>query len=1266
MPSLTGSATWLLYTTGLLFLIIVFTQYREKIRQAFKWLFHELRLGLSKIARKTATFLQRMERRLSQNTKTRGDDLYEELTPQDNADEDKVYDQQLKWALGKKNIRNIAVTGTYGSGKSSVIKTFQKNHGEYRYLNISLASFPKNEKKTNDGGNTLVETTTDASKVEGQLVEFSILQQILLHIHHRRLPGSRFHRIRHQSPVRTFFSALFLTIFSFAAIFVLDKTFFEKLTGLLSWKAANPWENLLPFIFLFGFLTIVYMLLRIYSNSMISKFKIPAAELEVERKDVSVLNKQIEEILYFFEVTDYDVAVIEDLDRFDDPAIFIKLREINLLINNAQQVKRKVTFLYVLGDHVFKGESRTKFFDYIVPVIPVVNSSNSYQLLTDRIKKANLEGVLPDQFIDEVSLYINDMRLLKNIMNEFNLYYAKLKKDKVNSLNDTFLFSLVVYKNIYPEDFALLQAGKGIVVKEFGRKPDYINPITEGLSKRNEELEELIRREQAVLQGNLEQLRIVYLTKWLGMQRDNAVAFQVESKSYTVNQLVKDDLFIKARNLKAGNYEYLNIFSSSISTATLRMDFNTAAGDIDPVTSYDQKEIALLARSSNLTEQWKSELEKNHEEIRRISGLSLKDLLVYISPELISVELRNCRLLEFLLRSGYINEEYPYYISHFYPGSLLVSEHEFILSLKERKPKPYNYPLVNMPTILKRLYVQDYREEAVLNIYLLDYLLQHDPEDSVRMITIMQLLANNKKYSTEFIDQFVQSDKSIVRFVSLLSRYWAGWWDYIQEHPTATEDFKEKCFQLLLKNAGVAQLKAMNAKGYVATRLQVLQPIDVPEKKHMELLSLLPVKIRQVKDENLLTPKLMDHLYTNDLYVINPDMLLLLIRKKTTDPELLRLFPAKLYSVIRASALNNLIIYIDKHLDELVNNVLLKQEHDLEETEDVILELLAKEEISPESKIALIRKMVVRVTNLQSFAKEFWGPLFEENKVLPCWSNLLSYFKYTEVVDDLLAGYINRAENAQRLGEDAIPENDESIKLAQAIVNCTVVTGITFERIIQAIPQGLSKTAIDSLDTHKLSLLITHSKLPFDNDHLLKIRQSSEELVTAFLDKNSEILLQNIQHYSLEGRDYAGLLKLDHLSNDERFELILQIPADKYAYSPLATAVASLIIREGASVQFAALLNIVKYCSDKELSLLLAIRQLKNQPDVIDQLLAVMGEEYAALTQPDQKISFPNSANINTFISLLRPTGHITRVSIKQDSITVFTRKSGGTNEQAT
>ena len=133
----------------------------------------------------------------------------------------------------------------------------------------------------------------------------------------------------------------------------------------------------------------------------------------------SVFNKNLDEIMYFFEATKYRIVFFVFLDRLDDRRIFVHLRELNNLLNNDDSIKEKpIVFVYAVTDDIFTKEDRTKFFDFIIPVIPVVNSTNSGEILLERIDKAQRDGNgynISQPFILDVSPYISDMRILQNI-----------------------------------------------------------------------------------------------------------------------------------------------------------------------------------------------------------------------------------------------------------------------------------------------------------------------------------------------------------------------------------------------------------------------------------------------------------------------------------------------------------------------------------------------------------------------------------------------------------------------------------------------------------------------------------------------------------------------------------------------------------------------------------------------------------------------------------------------------------------------------------
>ena len=66
----------------------------------------------------------------------------------------KEYDEYYKaldFSIEEKTIKNIAVTGSYGSGKSSVLDSYLKNRKNLKYIKISLADFDMKGELENGG-----------------------------------------------------------------------------------------------------------------------------------------------------------------------------------------------------------------------------------------------------------------------------------------------------------------------------------------------------------------------------------------------------------------------------------------------------------------------------------------------------------------------------------------------------------------------------------------------------------------------------------------------------------------------------------------------------------------------------------------------------------------------------------------------------------------------------------------------------------------------------------------------------------------------------------------------------------------------------------------------------------------------------------------------------------------------------------------------------------------------------------------------------------
>ena len=149
------------------------------------------------------------------------DSVYEDLAPKDDVDKSDSYTNALDWSLTNNKIFNIALTGTFGAGKSSVLRTYEKKRPHYHYLNISLSSFYE-QKKVNS---KLEELEKTDDKIQGRQItvdefddieiEKSILQQLFYKVRSSQIPYSRFRKIKNLKVPQLIIKVGNITYFSF-------------------------------------------------------------------------------------------------------------------------------------------------------------------------------------------------------------------------------------------------------------------------------------------------------------------------------------------------------------------------------------------------------------------------------------------------------------------------------------------------------------------------------------------------------------------------------------------------------------------------------------------------------------------------------------------------------------------------------------------------------------------------------------------------------------------------------------------------------------------------------------------------------------------------------------------------------------------------------------------------------------------------------------------------------------------------------------------
>ncbi|MFR9542389.1 MAG: hypothetical protein SNH27_10085 [Rikenellaceae bacterium] len=395
--------------------------------------------------------------------------------------------EELADTLTHKECQNIALTGPFGSGKSSILRTLCKEYSNkpkdnsterhsYNFLNVSLAALCCEEENDSAQGN--IKPTTN--------FEYSLLQQLFYTADPNVVSQSRFKRIKNLSVDDTECIAS-KTVFLIIAIIILFEpatlrieSFYEVYSKLGIWwgKLLNIIGDILATIYiLYCIYHCAFSLIKHLFNAKVTKLGAKDGVVEVHGT-ASAFNQHLEEIIYFFEATSYDVVIFEDIDRFDKPeVIFNKLREVNLLINNSHfchRDKRTIRFIYAVRDDIFEGELRTKFFDYIVSSAPIINLGNAKNYLRDHLEKAGITDV-DEHDLMSIGAFIGSMRELKNIVNEFRQHkemFGTIPKPQN-------LLAMIVYKNKYPKDYAGLHNNSGVLYRALRLKSQYANPIVE-------------------------------------------------------------------------------------------------------------------------------------------------------------------------------------------------------------------------------------------------------------------------------------------------------------------------------------------------------------------------------------------------------------------------------------------------------------------------------------------------------------------------------------------------------------------------------------------------------------------------------------------------------------------------------------------------------------------------------------------------------------------------------------------------------------------
>ncbi|OTQ24889.1 hypothetical protein B6D04_04330 [Gilliamella apicola] len=445
---------------------------------------------------------------------------FEKLTPTTlSPDEMRGYNEALDFVFKEEDLLNIAISGPYASGKSSVFKTYEEKRLEKKKIkgiHISLSYFSPNLKSKIENQNPDNEFTFN----DELMLERKIINQLIHQIDPKKIPYTDFKvKAESKSWINLFWASI-IALF-FCCFIYIDKTLLNK------WLEEPTQLTLILIGSLFAVITFVFYKFIDLQNrkNLIRKLKIFQNEIDISSSecDVSYFDKYLDEIIYILRKSKLDFIVFEDIDRYDDNLILSKLRELNYIYNKRQKNrKRKLTkritikFIYLIKDEIFNSKERTKFFDYILPIVPVMDNSNSLGKMEQLFKSKNIYNDFSITFLDTLSLYLDDIRLIKNICNEYIIYKKKLPH-QASWFKKENLLAIIVYKNIFPEDYSLTRLGLGqgvvhrIIESLIKQRNSIYQTQIEQLDKAIQSKKDIIKMKETNHLENVDELKALYI-----------------------------------------------------------------------------------------------------------------------------------------------------------------------------------------------------------------------------------------------------------------------------------------------------------------------------------------------------------------------------------------------------------------------------------------------------------------------------------------------------------------------------------------------------------------------------------------------------------------------------------------------------------------------------------------------------------------------------------------------------------------------------------
>lgn len=959
------------------------------------------------------------------------------LAPEYKADHHSIYVRHLEEAVEDSKNRNVALTGRYGAGKSSVLDQFERNHQD-ETVRISINTLGPDE---NDEDLT--------NRIQKELVK-----QLVYRLKPGQVRRSRFARPKPLTPGHAFAQAFGITVIGLTLLWLFGV---RPAKGWPGDGLTTDGQILLGLAFFCLVLGGVWAIRWAIGDRFVSEVSTAGTKIALSDGPKTYFDSFLEEIVGFFEAVDPRFVIFEDLDRFDDPQIFESLRELNTLINASAHWKTKeqpLRFIYAIKDSLFEqlgaepeaqGEepdetdaanqspngdngsrkrataavkvankskldiaaeavrraNRTKFFELVIPIVPFLSHRNARDHLSDALEELGFpKDFVSRQLLDLVARHTTDMRLMINICNEFAVFVERLlwNENPAPGMTPDHLFALVVYKNFHMADFENIAQRTSTLDDLEQHHRTEVRALIEALQeqRRAEAQLEEHRARRAETASSLGQ-RLQDMKAAFPNQYSNYPAtFDVGTQNYPLSAIHKVEFWTQVSESRTITVNQPHVGSTTVTADQidhLFPELNSAAHWRDP-------DIEALRRKGR----------QYDEDIATLRGADFVELAAYKGVPKASAMFEqrikddlDSELARDLVRKGFITRNFAEYSAIFY-GSFVGVDVAYFYNHSVQPNEMYlDYKFTSenaVGNLLEQVPSDFTSTVSALNIDVIDHLLLHQRELAKEVVAYIAAHYANKDVQTFLESYFNTSDAQHEKLVELLVEHpWPEVLEYVAGHHAVPDlETRLRLFDSALLHARAADSyeigdAAMELLDKYHPQMKATTAEHAPSRV-ARVFEILEAAEIVVPDLSPLSKPLRDRVVGKHMYEIGVANL----------KQALEIETAPTLDEVRKK--EHVWDYCRSHIDEYLKAV--RDDESIEkfvQSEPVLVDVLGEQHESwtTDQLGAVIEGSSdsVKVVDLHNVPESIWPALVRSHHAFPSAANVVEYSKVRGIDEDL-------------------------------------------------------------------------------------------------------------------------------------------------------------------------------------------------------------------------------------------------------------------------